>query len=48
MKQNRPPTEGLQFFGSVRIDGASEAMTVKIHNLAGEVLHTVDLVPERG
>jgi alkaline phosphatase D len=48
MKPNRPPTDGLQFFGSVRIDGASEAMTVKIHDLAGEVLHTVDLVPERG
>jgi alkaline phosphatase D len=46
MKQNRPPTEGMQYFGTVRIDGGSEAMTVKLHNLKGDVLFTVDLTPD--
>jgi alkaline phosphatase D len=45
MKPNRPPTEGLQFFGTVRIDGDSEAMTVTLHNLHGERLYVVDLEP---
>jgi alkaline phosphatase D len=46
MKQNRPPTEGMQYFGGVRIDGRTDAMTVKLHNLAGEVVHRVELTPE--
>jgi alkaline phosphatase D len=46
MQPNRPPTDGLQFFGMVRIDGASEVMTVTLHNLHGEKLYTVDLEPE--
>jgi alkaline phosphatase D len=45
MKPNRPPTEGLQFFGTVRIDGGSEVMTVALHNLHGERLYAVDLEP---
>ena len=48
MKQNRPPTEGMQFFGSVRIDGRTEVMTVRLHNLHGDVVHTVELPPEPG
>jgi len=47
MKPNRPPSEGLQFFGSVKIDGKSEAMTVAIHNLKGEVVYRVALEVER-
>lgn len=34
-RANRPPSEGLQFFGMVDIDGTSEVMTVSLHNLAG-------------
>jgi alkaline phosphatase D len=45
MKPNRPPTEGLQFFGTVRIDGDSEVMTVTLYNLFGERRYTVDLEP---
>ena len=45
MKPNRPPTEGLQFFGTVRLDGASDVMTVTLYNLAGEKLYTIDLEP---
>jgi alkaline phosphatase D len=45
MKQNRPPSAGLQFFGSARIDGASEVMTVALHNVTGKKLYSVDLPP---
>lgn len=45
MKPNRPPSDGLQFFGTVRIDGATEVMTVKLHDLSGRALYSVDLPP---
>jgi alkaline phosphatase D len=47
MKPNRSPAEGFQFFGTLRIDGASEVMTVRLHDLAGTTLWSVDLEPER-
>ncbi len=43
---NLPPSEGLQFFGQVGIDGESEAMTVMLKDLTGETLHQVELAPE--
>jgi len=43
---NLPPSEGLQFFGHVRIDGDSEVMTVTLKDIANEDLFTVDLEPE--
>ncbi|QLE55863.1 alkaline phosphatase [Nostoc sp. TCL26-01] len=46
MKPNRSPKEGLQFFGTVKIDGQTQVMTVKLHNLEGKILYSVDLVPE--
>ena len=46
MEQNRPPSDGLQFFGTVRIDAKASVMTVRLHNLEGEVLYSVDLNPE--
>ncbi|GAB4195630.1 MAG: alkaline phosphatase [Coleofasciculaceae cyanobacterium] len=46
LKQNRPPSEGLQFFGTVKIDGESEVMTVALHNLEGKTLYSIDLSPE--
>jgi alkaline phosphatase D len=45
MKPNRPPSEGLQFFGTVRLDGASDVLTVALHNLVGEKLYSIDLEP---
>jgi len=42
---NQPPSAGLQFAGEVLIDGESRAMTVRIFNLAGEVLYEVGLAP---
>jgi alkaline phosphatase D len=45
-KPNRPPSDGLQFFGQVKIDGKSEVMTVSSHNLLGEKIYSVELTPE--
>jgi len=46
MRPNRPPSDGLQFFGVVHIDGPSEVMTVTHHNVAGEKLWSIDLEPQ--
>ncbi|MFC5472658.1 alkaline phosphatase D family protein [Paraherbaspirillum soli] len=46
MKQNRPPSELLQFFGLGKIDAKSKVMTVSLHNIDGKNLYTVDLHPE--
>ena len=43
---NLPPSAGLQFFGQVDIDGASEVMTVTLKDLTGATLFTQELVPE--
>jgi alkaline phosphatase D len=48
MKQNRPPTEGKQYYGMAVIDGATEVMTMSLHDIRGAVLFKVDLNPERG
>jgi alkaline phosphatase D len=47
MKGNRPPSEGLQFFGTLTIDARTRALTVKLHNLAAQVLYSVELAAER-
>ena len=44
-KPNRPPSEGLQFFGTMTIDARTRAMTVALRNLAGKVLYSVELPP---
>jgi alkaline phosphatase D len=48
MKPNRPPTEGMQFFGTLQVSGRTRALTVKLRNLAGDTLFTVELPAERG
>jgi alkaline phosphatase D len=47
MAPNRPPSEGLQFFGGVKIDANTQVMTVTLRNLVGETIYSVDLPPER-
>ncbi len=42
-KANRPPIDGLQFFGTVKIDRDSHVMTVALLNLAGKQLYSIDL-----
>ncbi len=45
MKPNRPPSEGLQFFGLIDIEGATGKLTVAHYNVAGEKLWTLTLDP---
>lgn len=45
MKGNRPPSEGFQFFGMVKIDAHSRAMTVTHYNAAGKNLWSIELPP---
>lgn len=47
LKANRPPSEGFQFFGTVKIDSNTEVMTVALLNLEGETLYSLDLPPEK-
>jgi alkaline phosphatase D len=47
MKINRSPKEGFQFFGAVKIDGKTEAMTVGLHDIKGKKLFSVDLPPRK-
>ncbi len=42
---NLPPSAGLQFFGLVRIDNDSEVMTVRLMDVAGATLYSVDIAP---
>jgi alkaline phosphatase D len=43
MKPNRPPSEGLQFFGTLDIDHRTLALTARLHDVAGKVLYSVEL-----
>lgn len=46
-RPNQPPSDGLQFFGQVDVDGDTEVMTVGLKDLAGSTLYSVDLEPAR-
>jgi alkaline phosphatase D len=43
----RCPADGGQYFGTVRIDGKSAALTVTLWDVAGTKLYSVDLAPAR-
>jgi alkaline phosphatase D len=45
MKGNRPPSDGFQFFGTLRIDARRRALTARLHDLSGKVLFTIELAP---
>ncbi len=46
--QNLPPSEGLQFFGHIAIDGASQQMTVTLKDVEDRSLWTKTLDPILG
>src|SRR5262245_10304243 len=46
LKSNRPPTEGLQFFGVLKINGRSEVLSASLIDITGKKLFKVDLQPE--
>jgi alkaline phosphatase D len=43
MKPNRPPSAGLQFFGQMRIDHRTKAMTVSLHDVTGKRIYSQEL-----
>lgn len=45
MKGNRPPSDGLQFFGTLRIEARSRALTARLHDLTGKVIYSNELAP---
>lgn len=45
MKGNRPPSDGFQFFGMLRVNARTRALTAELHDLAGKVLFSVELPP---
>jgi alkaline phosphatase D len=45
MKGNRPPSDGLQFFGLLQIDARTRQLTVSLRNVAGKTLYSIDLPP---
>jgi alkaline phosphatase D len=45
MKGNRPPSDGLQFFGMMRVNARTRQMTVTLRNVAGDILYDVNLDP---
>ena len=47
-KQNLPPSAGMQFFGHVRIEGASGQMTVTLRDRADTALWSTVLDPKMG
>ncbi len=46
--QNVSPAEGLQFFGHVAVDGATEVMTVTLRDVNDTALWSTKLRPQRG
>ena len=47
IKPNRPPTDGLQFFGTLKLETRSDVLTVRLHNLKGDAIFKRELEPER-
>lgn len=45
MAPNRPPSAGLQFFGTLRVSASTRVLTAGLHDLAGRTLYQVDLEP---
>ena len=45
---NRPPSEGLQFFGHVAIDGATQVMAVTLKDWDDRPLWSTTLEPKLG
>lgn len=48
MKANRPPSAGFQFFGTMKVDGKTEELTVTHWDVNGKNLWSVTLPPKVG
>jgi alkaline phosphatase D len=47
MKPNRPPSDGFQFFGNLRVSARNRTMTVTLHDLSGRAIYRLELEPQR-
>lgn len=47
-KPNRPPSDNLQFYGTVDIDTASRALTAALWDVTGKRLWSIELPPQAG
>jgi alkaline phosphatase D len=47
MKPNRPPSDGFQFFGLLRVDTRTRALEASLHDLSGRAIYSVDLPAAR-
>ncbi|TWT05782.1 alkaline phosphatase [Reyranella sp. CPCC 100927] len=47
-RQNLAPSQGMAFFGHVKVDGRSGLMTVSHRDADGAILHTTELAPTPG
>lgn len=45
-RANRPPSDGLQFFGTMTVDARTRGLTVQLRNVAGATLYRVELPPQ--
>jgi alkaline phosphatase D len=45
-RPNRPPSEGLQFFGTLGISARTRALTARLIDLSGKVLFSVEVPAE--
>ena len=45
---NRPPSDGLQFFGTLDVDPRTRALTAALHDVAGRRLWSTELAPSPG
>jgi alkaline phosphatase D len=46
MKPNRPPSDGLQFFGTLDVEAKGRVLTARLHDVAGRELYKLELSPE--
>jgi alkaline phosphatase D len=47
MKPNRPPSEGYQFFGTLKVDARTKSLTASLINLAGTTIFKIELPADR-
>jgi alkaline phosphatase D len=45
---NRPPSDGLQFFGTLDVDARTRALTAALHDVGGRRLWATELAPAGG
>jgi alkaline phosphatase D len=47
-KPNRPPSDGLQFYGTLDVDPRTRALTAALHDVGGTRLWSTEIAPAAG